>query len=162
MLNHWIIVYKWQDLHFSFCNAVFLYSRCCLNLIFLSLSKYTFSYNTTLFSELSIICVSVLYVYIYFDLVAGMGIENLALTNFQLLTFRFFAHISLEYLFTFWTCYMLYKEYERVAAMRLKFLASQQRRAEQFTVSPLSILIALHKILRVIIPVWQTEYFFAF
>lgn len=29
---------------------------------------------------------------------------------------------------------MLYKEYGRVAAMRLKFLASQDRHAEQFTV----------------------------
>lgn len=48
----------------------------------------------------------------------------------------------MEYLFTFWTCYMLYKEYERVASMRLKYLASQQRRAEQFTVSPMSIVIA--------------------
>ena len=30
---------------------------------------------------------------------------------------------------------MLYKEYNIVASMRLKFLASQERRAEQFTVS---------------------------
>ncbi|WMV43314.1 hypothetical protein MTR67_036699 [Solanum verrucosum] len=47
---------------------------------------------------------------------------------------RFFVHIAMEYLFTFWTCFMLYKEYGRVAAMRLKFLASQDRHAEQFTV----------------------------
>ncbi|XP_052211252.1 CSC1-like protein At1g32090 isoform X2 [Diospyros lotus] len=40
----------------------------------------------------------------------------------------------MEYLFTFWTCFMLYKEYDKVASMRLKFLASQHRRAEQFTV----------------------------
>lgn len=32
---------------------------------------------------------------------------------------------------------MLYKEYGKVAAMRLKFLASQNRRAEQFTVGKL-------------------------
>lgn len=49
--------------------------------------------------------------------------------------FRFFAHISMEYLFTFWICYMLYMEYGKVASMRLKFLASKRRRAEQFTVS---------------------------
>ncbi|MBA0718536.1 hypothetical protein Golax_006280 [Gossypium laxum] len=30
---------------------------------------------------------------------------------------------------------MLYKEYDNVATMRLHFLASQRRRAEQFTVS---------------------------
>lgn len=34
---------------------------------------------------------------------------------------------------------MLYKEYGRVAAMRLKFLASQDRRAEQFTVGKLGL-----------------------
>lgn len=49
--------------------------------------------------------------------------------------FRFFFHISVEYLFTFWTCFILYKEYGKVASMRLNFLASQGRRAEQFTVS---------------------------
>ncbi|VVA33331.1 PREDICTED: CSC1 [Prunus dulcis] len=51
-----------------------------------------------------------------------------------LLQFRFFFHIGLEYLFTLWTCYMLYTEYDYVASMRLQFLASQRRHAEQFTV----------------------------
>ncbi|KAJ0053955.1 hypothetical protein Pint_03539 [Pistacia integerrima] len=46
----------------------------------------------------------------------------------------FFVHIGLEYLFTIYICYMLYKEYDIVASMRLQFLASQPRRAEQFTV----------------------------
>ena len=55
--------------------------------------------------------------------------------RFDTINFRFFYHIGLEYLFTFWTCYILYKEYNYVASMRLKFLASQRRRAEQFTVS---------------------------
>lgn len=41
----------------------------------------------------------------------------------------------MEYLFTFWACYMLYKEYDRVASMRLSFLASQGRQPAQFTVS---------------------------
>ncbi|KHG01781.1 putative membrane C2G11.09 [Gossypium arboreum] len=41
---------------------------------------------------------------------------------------------GLEYLFTIWICYMLYKEYDNVATMRPRFLASQRRRAEQFTV----------------------------
>lgn len=48
---------------------------------------------------------------------------------------RFFFHIGLEYLFTIWTCLMLYKEYDYVVSMRLKFLASQSRRPEHFTVS---------------------------
>ncbi|KAK6137238.1 hypothetical protein DH2020_029027 [Rehmannia glutinosa] len=56
------------------------------------------------------------------------------LYSFCDVTWLFFVHISMEYLFTFWACFMLYKEYDRVASMRLNFLASQGRRAEQFTV----------------------------
>ncbi|KAK8639941.1 hypothetical protein V6N13_138307 [Hibiscus sabdariffa] len=40
----------------------------------------------------------------------------------------------LQYLFTVYICYMLYKEYDNIAMMRLQFLASQRRHAEQFTV----------------------------
>ncbi|XP_031393804.1 CSC1-like protein At1g32090 isoform X3 [Punica granatum] len=41
---------------------------------------------------------------------------------------------GLEYLFTIWTCFMLYKEYDNIASMRLRYLASQHRRVDQFTV----------------------------
>lgn len=41
----------------------------------------------------------------------------------------------MAYVFTFWTCYILYKEYKVVTDMRLHFLASQSRRPDQFTVS---------------------------
>ncbi|KAL2527661.1 CSC1-like protein [Abeliophyllum distichum] len=67
------------------------------------------------------------------DLVVS-NIDKLSISNIRPESYKFFIHISLEYLFTFWTCFMLYKEYGRVASMRLKFLASQGRRAEQFTV----------------------------
>jgi len=40
----------------------------------------------------------------------------------------------MAYAFTIWTCYMLMKEYETVANMRLQFLASEGRRPDQFTV----------------------------
>ena len=48
---------------------------------------------------------------------------------------RFWTHLVMAYVFTFWTCYVLKREYEIVAAMRLHFLASEQRRPDQFTVS---------------------------
>lgn len=48
---------------------------------------------------------------------------------------RFWIHILMAYLFTLWTLYVLYKEYDNVAFMRLHFLASQHRRVDQFTVS---------------------------
>jgi len=47
---------------------------------------------------------------------------------------RFWAHLVMAYAFTFWTCYVLMKEYEKIAAMRLSFLQSEKRRADQFTV----------------------------
>ncbi|XP_051151389.1 CSC1-like protein At1g32090 [Andrographis paniculata] len=61
-------------------------------------------------------------------------IDKLSISNVRPKSYKFFVHISMEYLFTFWVCFMLYKEYGRVASMRLNFLASQGRRAEQFTV----------------------------
>ncbi|KAL3645767.1 hypothetical protein CASFOL_010947 [Castilleja foliolosa] len=67
------------------------------------------------------------------DLVVS-NIDKLSISNVSPRSNKFFVHISMEYLFTFWACYMLYKEYERVASMRLNFLASQGRRPEQFTV----------------------------
>ncbi|XP_019190677.1 PREDICTED: CSC1-like protein At1g32090 [Ipomoea nil] len=67
------------------------------------------------------------------DLVVS-DIDKLSISNISPKSLKFFVHIAMEYLFTFWTCYMLYKEYGRVASMRFKFLASQGKRAEQFTV----------------------------
>ncbi|KAI3453862.1 hypothetical protein Pfo_010525 [Paulownia fortunei] len=67
------------------------------------------------------------------DLVVS-NIDKLSISNVRPKSYKFFVHISMEYLFTFWACYMLYKEYDRVASMRLNFLASQGRRPEQFTV----------------------------
>ncbi|XP_028552512.1 CSC1-like protein At1g32090 isoform X2 [Dendrobium catenatum] len=46
----------------------------------------------------------------------------------------FWVHLCMAYIFTLWTSYMLYMEYDNVAFMRLHFLASQHRRVEQFTV----------------------------
>ncbi|KAK6919326.1 CSC1/OSCA1-like, N-terminal transmembrane domain [Dillenia turbinata] len=47
---------------------------------------------------------------------------------------RFWTHLVMAYTFTFWTCYVLKKEYESVSSMRLHFLASERRRPDQFTV----------------------------
>lgn len=40
----------------------------------------------------------------------------------------------MAYAFTVWTCYVLMKEYEKIASLRLQFLASEKRRPDQFTV----------------------------
>ncbi|XP_039122565.1 CSC1-like protein At1g32090 [Dioscorea cayenensis subsp. rotundata] len=61
-------------------------------------------------------------------------IDKLSISNVSAGSQRFWIHLLMEYLFTFWACFILYKEYSNVAFMRLHFLATQQRRAEQFTV----------------------------
>ncbi|XWS18171.1 hypothetical protein CRYUN_Cryun32bG0019600 [Craigia yunnanensis] len=66
--------------------------------------------------------------------VTSSDIDNLSVSNIPLGSDRFWTHIAMAYAFTFWTCYVLLKEYETVASMRLQFLASEKRRPDQFTV----------------------------
>lgn len=40
----------------------------------------------------------------------------------------------MAYVITFWTCFVLKREYKNIGSMRLQFLASDQRRPDQFTV----------------------------
>ncbi|KAL4620081.1 hypothetical protein ACB092_06G127700 [Castanea dentata] len=61
-------------------------------------------------------------------------IDKLSISNIPLGSLRFWTHLVMAYVFTFWTCYVLKKEYEIVASMRLHFLASEKRRPDQFTV----------------------------
>ncbi|KAF0917211.1 hypothetical protein E2562_017114 [Oryza meyeriana var. granulata] len=61
-------------------------------------------------------------------------IDKLSISNIPLGSKRFIAHLTMAYVFTFWTCYVLLREYEIVATMRLRFLASEKRRPDQFTV----------------------------
>ncbi|KAL3036436.1 hypothetical protein AAZX31_01G010000 [Glycine max] len=61
-------------------------------------------------------------------------IDKLSISNVPPKSIRFFVHIALEYLFTIWICFLLYKEYDHIASMRLHFLASQRRRVDQFAV----------------------------
>ncbi|XP_017969481.1 PREDICTED: CSC1-like protein At3g21620 [Theobroma cacao] len=61
-------------------------------------------------------------------------IDKLSISNIPTGSRRFWTHLVMAYVFTIWTCYVLKREYEIVAAMRLHFLASEQRRPDQFTV----------------------------
>ncbi|KAK1389060.1 Calcium permeable stress-gated cation channel 1 [Heracleum sosnowskyi] len=61
-------------------------------------------------------------------------IDKLSISNIPGGSDRFWTHLVMAYVFTLWTCYVLNKEYEKVASMRLHFLASEQRRPDQFTV----------------------------
>eukprot|EP00268_Persea_americana_P033291 TRINITY_DN32985_c0_g1_i1.p1 TRINITY_DN32985_c0_g1~~TRINITY_DN32985_c0_g1_i1.p1 ORF type:complete len:418 (+),score=48.16 TRINITY_DN32985_c0_g1_i1:547-1800(+) len=62
------------------------------------------------------------------------NIDKLSISNVSPGSQRFWAHLGMAYVFTIWTCYLLYVEYDRIAFMRLHFLASQHRRVDQFTV----------------------------
>ncbi|XWS12874.1 hypothetical protein CRYUN_Cryun37aG0127900 [Craigia yunnanensis] len=66
--------------------------------------------------------------------VTSSDIDKLSISNIPQESDRFWTHIVMAYAFTFWTCYVLLKEYEKVASMRLQFLASEKRRPDQFTV----------------------------
>nr|XP_024928185.2 calcium permeable stress-gated cation channel 1 isoform X4 [Ziziphus jujuba var. spinosa] len=61
-------------------------------------------------------------------------VDKLSISNIPIGSRRFWTHIVMAYAFTFWTCYVLKREYEIVATMRLHFLASERRRPDQFTV----------------------------
>ncbi|PKA65272.1 DNA-directed RNA polymerase III subunit RPC2 [Apostasia shenzhenica] len=61
-------------------------------------------------------------------------IDKLSISNIPKGSERFWTHLVMAYIFTFWTCYVLFREYQRVASMRLHFLASERRRPDQFTV----------------------------
>ncbi|KAJ4845998.1 hypothetical protein Tsubulata_043540 [Turnera subulata] len=61
-------------------------------------------------------------------------LDKLSISNVPTGSTRFWTHLVMAYAFTFWTCYVLKREYEIVASMRLHFLASEQRRPDQFTV----------------------------
>ncbi|XP_071726043.1 CSC1-like protein At3g21620 isoform X2 [Rutidosis leptorrhynchoides] len=61
-------------------------------------------------------------------------IDKLSISNIPTGSNRFWTHIIMAYAFTFWTCYILKREYAITASMRLHFIASEQRRPDQFTV----------------------------
>lgn len=71
--------------------------------------------------------------------VTSSDIDKLSISNVERGSERFWTHLVMAYAFTFWTCYVLMKEYEKVASMRLSFLQSEQRRPDQFTVKLLTI-----------------------
>uniref|UniRef100_A0A1J3DXN8 Calcium permeable stress-gated cation channel 1 n=1 Tax=Noccaea caerulescens TaxID=107243 RepID=A0A1J3DXN8_NOCCA len=66
--------------------------------------------------------------------VTASDIDKLSVSNIPEYSMRFWAHIVMAYAFTIWTCYVLMKEYETIANMRLQFVASAARRPDQFTV----------------------------
>ncbi|KAG5246691.1 calcium permeable stress-gated cation channel [Salix suchowensis] len=66
--------------------------------------------------------------------VTASDIDKLSISNIPLKSQRLWTHIVMAYAFTFWTCYVLLREYEKVALMRLQFLSLESRRLDQFTV----------------------------
>ncbi|CAK7351487.1 unnamed protein product [Dovyalis caffra] len=66
--------------------------------------------------------------------VTASNIDKLSISNIPLQSQRFWTHLVMAYAFTFWTCYVLLREYEKVASLRLQFLSSESRRPDQFTV----------------------------
>ncbi|KAF7818293.1 CSC1-like protein [Senna tora] len=61
-------------------------------------------------------------------------IDKISISNIPYASRLFWVHIGMSYIFTFWTCYCLFNEYKIITELRLKFLASESRRPDQFTV----------------------------
>ncbi|XP_072982956.1 CSC1-like protein At4g02900 isoform X1 [Typha latifolia] len=61
-------------------------------------------------------------------------IDKLSISNVGQGSERFWAHLVMAYVFAFWTYYTLYREYKIITSMRLHFIASENRRPDQFTV----------------------------
>ncbi|KAK6937493.1 CSC1/OSCA1-like, cytosolic domain [Dillenia turbinata] len=61
-------------------------------------------------------------------------IDKLSISNIPQGSKRYWTHVAMAYVYTFWTFYVLYKEYKIVTTMRLSFLAAESRRPDQFTV----------------------------
>ncbi|KAK8457864.1 hypothetical protein SEVIR_3G260000v4 [Setaria viridis] len=61
-------------------------------------------------------------------------IDKLSISNLGKGSKRFWAHIAMCYVFTIWTFFVLFHEYKVVTTMRLRFLANQNRRPDQYTV----------------------------
>ncbi|CAN1243612.1 Calcium permeable stress-gated cation channel 1 [Linum perenne] len=77
--------------------------------------------------------------------VTASNIDELSISNLPLeskrylyvgtsLVHLFWAHILMAYAFTFWTLFILFKEYAQVTSMRLQFLTLEDRRPDKFTV----------------------------
>ncbi|KAK1398987.1 Calcium-dependent channel [Heracleum sosnowskyi] len=62
------------------------------------------------------------------------SIDKLSISNVPSGSPRFWVHIGMAYIFSFWTWYALYEEYQIVADMRLHFIAGEGRRPDQYTV----------------------------
>ncbi|XP_062023313.1 CSC1-like protein At4g02900 [Rosa rugosa] len=61
-------------------------------------------------------------------------IDKISISNVPNASLKFIGHLILSYVFSIWTCFVLYHEYKTVATKRLQFLASQKRRPDQFSV----------------------------
>ncbi|KAJ7550515.1 hypothetical protein O6H91_07G104400 [Diphasiastrum complanatum] len=66
--------------------------------------------------------------------VISTNIDKISMANVKNGSQRLWVHLSMTYVFTAWTCFMLYIEYKTVAGMRFRFLATEHRRPDQFTV----------------------------
>ncbi|XP_031503048.1 CSC1-like protein At1g32090 [Nymphaea colorata] len=61
-------------------------------------------------------------------------IDKLSISNVSPGSQKFWFHVGAAYIFTLWTCFLLYQEYSSIAQTRSQFLTSKERRAEPFTV----------------------------
>ncbi|CAM6120738.1 unnamed protein product [Calypogeia fissa] len=61
-------------------------------------------------------------------------VDKLSIANVKDKSQRLWAHLLMSYLFTIWTCILLYLEFRTIANMRIRHLVTRKRAPDQFTV----------------------------
>ncbi|GBG82443.1 hypothetical protein CBR_g34820 [Chara braunii] len=62
------------------------------------------------------------------------SLDTLSMANVSKRSDRLVAHMFFAWIFSFWTYYRLYKEYDEITELRFKAIASSKRAPDQFTV----------------------------
>ncbi|CAM6106765.1 unnamed protein product [Calypogeia fissa] len=62
------------------------------------------------------------------------SLDTITISNIRNKSSRLWAHLTAAYLYTIWTCWLLFRLYRNVVILRFAFLASEEKRSDQFTV----------------------------
>ncbi|CAM6101640.1 unnamed protein product [Calypogeia fissa] len=62
------------------------------------------------------------------------SLDTITISNIRNKSSRLWAHLIAAYLYTIWTCWLLFRLYRNVVILRFAFHASEEKRPDQFTV----------------------------
>ncbi|BBN16221.1 calcium permeable stress-gated cation channel [Marchantia polymorpha subsp. ruderalis] len=62
------------------------------------------------------------------------ALDTITISNISTASRRLWAHLVAAYVYTIWACWLLFREYRNIVALRFTFLALQIARPDQFTI----------------------------